>query len=423
MIRRTLPVVLMILLLGTAALAADWPQWQGPDRDNVSKETGLLQDWPKGGPKFVWSTDILGSGYSGPAVVGDRVFILGSDGKQDFAIALDANDKGKKVWAVPIGPFVPNRYGSGPRGTPTVDGDILYALGSAGQLHCLRVADGSRVWAVDLLKDLGGSKPNWNYSESPFVDGDKVICTPGGRNGTLAALDKATGKEVWRSKELTAGATYSSVVVTEIGGNRHYVQMTTEGVVGVASRDGKLLWKQNVAVNGTATIPTPVVNENFVYATSDYGAGCALLKLSGDGGPVKAEVVYKNRNMDNHHGGVVLVDGCIYGCSGNANGRPCKWVCQDFMSGEVAWNNMNFQPGSVTYADGRLYCYGQNDGTALLVEVSKTGFKEHGRFTIPRQAKRREYNNNHWTHPVVANGKLFLRDQELLFCFDVKANP
>jgi outer membrane protein assembly factor BamB len=422
MIHRLLPVVL-ILTLGTAALATDWPQWQGPDRDNVSKETGLLQDWPKGGPKFLWSTDILGTGYSGPAVVGDRVYILGSDGKQDFAIALDANDKGKKVWATPIGPYVQNGYGSGPRGTPTVDGEFLYALGAAGQLHCLRVADGSRVWAVDLVKDLGGGRPNWNFSESPFVDTDQVICTPGGRNGTLAALDKAKGTVIWRSKDLTAGAAYSSVVVTEIGGNRHYVQMTTEGAVGVAAKDGKLLWKEPVAINRTAIVPTPIVQESNVYVTSNYGAGCALLKLSGDGGPVKAEVVYQNKDMDNHHGGVVLVDGLLYGCSGNTNGRPCKWVCQDFNTGKKVWDDLPFQPGSVTYADGRLYCYGQNDGTALLVEVSKAGYKVHGQFTIPRHARRRERPNSIWTHPVVANGKLYLRDQELLFCYDVKANP
>jgi outer membrane protein assembly factor BamB len=378
MIHRTLSVALL-LVLSTAALGTDWPQWQGPDRDNVSKETGLLQDWPKGGPRHVWTSTVAGIGYSGPAVVGERVYILGSDGKQDFAMALDAST-GKKVWAQPIGPFVKNGYGSGPRATPTVDGEFLYALGAAGELHCLKVADGARVWSVDLVKDLGGG-------------------------------------------DLTDGAMYSSVVVTEIGGNRHYVQMTNGGVVGVAAKDGKLLWKQPLAINRVAMVPTPIVQESFVYVTSNYGAGCGLVKLSGDGGPVKAEKVYANKNMDNHHGGVVLVDGCLYGCSGNANGRPCKWVCQDFAGGDVHWDNLPFQPGSVTYADGRLYCYGQNDGTALLVEVSKTGWKEHGRFTIPRHTARREYHNNIWTHPVVANGKLYLRDQELLFCFDIKANP
>jgi outer membrane protein assembly factor BamB len=421
MIRRTLSLVLVSLASGVA-LAVDWPQWQGPDRDNVSKETGLLQDWPKGGPRFVWSTTILGIGYSGPAVVGDRIYILGSDGKQDFAIALEAGS-GKKVWARAIGPFVKNSYGSGPRATPTVDGEVLYALGAAGELHCLKVGDGTKVWSVDLVKDLGGDKPRWNYSESPFVDGDRVICTPGGRNGTLAALDKTNGKVLWRSKDLTAGAAYSSVVPTEIGGNRHYVQMTTEGAVGVAAKDGKLLWKQAVAINGVAIVPTPIVQESNVYVTSNYGAGCALLKLSGDGGPVKAEVVYQNKDMDNHHGGVVLVDGLLYGCSGNTNGRPCKWVCQDFNTGTKVWDNLPFQPGSVTYADGRLYCYGQNDGTALLVEVSKAGYKVHGQFTIPRHSRMREFRNNIWTHPVIANGKLYLRDQELLFCYDIKANP
>ncbi len=422
MIQRMLPVALL-LLVGAAAVAADWPQWQGPDRDNVSRETGLLQDWPKGGPRHVWTFDKAGIGYSGPAVVGDRVYIMGGDGKQDSVIALDAGNGKKVVWSRPIGPFVKNGYGSGPRGTPTVDGEFLYALGAAGELHCLRVADGGKVWSVDLVKDLGGEKPGWNYSESPLVDGDQVICTPGGSKGTLAALDKKTGAVRWRSTDLTDGAMYSSAVVTEIGGNRHYVQMTRGGAVGVAAKDGKLLWKQAVAVNGTAMVPTPIVNESFVYVTSDYGAGCALLKLSGDGGPVKAEVVYKNKNMENHHGGVVLVDGFIYGCSGNVNGRQGKWVCQDFNTGDVVWDNMPFQSGSVTYADGRLYCYGQTNGAVALMEVSKAGWKEHGRFAIPRTSRQREPRGGIWTHPVVADGKLYLRDQELLFCYDVKANP
>jgi outer membrane protein assembly factor BamB len=418
MLTRSLPLA-GLLALAAAAAAADWPQWQGSQRDNVSRETGLLKDWPEGGPTLAWTFEEAGIGYSGPAVVGDRVYTLGADERQDYVLAIDAGT-GKRLWATPVGPYVQNDYGSGPRCTPTVDGDRLYVLSSAGRLVCLKTS-GEKVWTVDLVKELGGSRPRWNYSESPLVDGDKVICTPGGSQGTLAALDKATGKVLWRSKGLREGAAYSSVVVAEVGGVRQYVQLTTGGVAGVAARDGQKLWIEPLAVNRVAIISTPIVHDNFVYVTSDYNAGCGQVKLTAGGGGVTAEVVYQNRVIENHHEGVVLVDGLLYGCSGNTNGRAGKWVCQDFASGERVWESTTFaQAGSITYADGRLYAYGQNDGTAVLVEVSKEGWKEHGRFTIPRHTQRREYRNNVWTHPVVANGKLYLRDQELLFCYDVR---
>jgi outer membrane protein assembly factor BamB len=420
MLKRMLP--LAGIMLPAALFAADWPQWRGPARDDVSKETGLLKAWPKDGPKLLWTFDGAGIGYSGPAIAGDYLYTLGADEKDDLAIALDVRS-GNKVWATPVGPYVHNDYGSGPRSTPTIDGEHVYVLSSAGHLACLKADDGTKVWSVDLIDDLGGGRPRWNYAESPLVDSDQVVCTPGGGKGTLAALDKKTGKVLWRSEELTDAAAYSSIVAGEVGGIRQYVQMTTGGVVGVAPKDGKLLWRQRLGVNGVAIIPTPIVHQNYVYVTSDYGAGCGLVKLTAQGGALKSEVVYHNNNMQNHHGGVVLVEGAVYGWSGNANGGRGPWLCQDFRTGNVVWKDERFkQAGSLTCADGRLYCCGQDDGTAVLIEPNKRGWKEHGRFTIPRHSPRREYRNNVWTHPVVANGRLYLRDQELLFCYDVKEN-
>jgi outer membrane protein assembly factor BamB len=416
----TLPLLGCLLLAGPAA-ADDWPQFRGPDRSNVSKETGLLKTWLRGGPKLLWTATDAGIGYSGPAIVGDRLYTLGGDETNDFVIAFDVRS-GKKLWSTPIGAFVRNGYGSGPRCTPTVDGDRLYALGSAGGLACLKADTGEKVWLVNLTgrDGLGGGKPNWNYSESPLVDGDQVVCTPGGNQGTLAALDKKDGKLLWRSERLTDPAGYSSVVVAEVGGMRQYVQQTMRGVAGVAAKDGRLLWYFPNPKYRTAVIPTPIVHDNYVYAVAGYRAGASLLKLSPDGkGGVRAQQLYDEDSrslMDDKHEGVVLVGKSVYGWSDRAG-----WLCQNFLTGKKVWASKQFGRGSVTCADGMLYCYGEEDGTAVLVPASPTGWKEAGRFTIPRHTARREYQSNIWTHPVVANGRLYLRDQELIFCYDVKA--
>jgi outer membrane protein assembly factor BamB len=410
------------LLLAAVAAAADWPQWRGPERDDVSKESGLLKAWPKAGPKLLWTATLdAGIGYSGPAVVGDRLYTMGADERQDYAIALDTNT-GKKVWAKPIGPYVKNGYGSGPRGTPTVDGEQLFVLSASGRLSCLKTGDGDKVWSVELVKDLGGARPGWNYAESPLVDGEQAICTPGGGNGAIAALDKMTGKVLWRSKELTDSAGYSSCVLDETAGVRQYVQQTMKGTAGIAAKDGALLWYQANPRYAVAVIPTPIVYENYVYAVAGYKAGAALLELTPEGDKFKVRNLYDDQArqlMDNKHGGVVRVGNFVYGWSDTGN----KWVCQDLRTGKEAWSSKNLGKGSLTIADGCLYCYSEDKGTVVLALASPEGWAEKGRFTIPRQTRRREYNNNHWTHPVVANGRLFLRDQELLFCYDVKENP
>jgi outer membrane protein assembly factor BamB len=421
MLKRTLPLAaLLALAAAVAAIADDWPQWQGPRRDNISTEIGLLKQWPVGGPRLLWTFTGAGVGYSGPAIVGDRLYTMGSKGDQGCVIALDVAT-GKEVWRTSFGPLFKVDHGGGPRCTPTVDGDRVYALGAQGILLCVEAASGKEVWRKTLTDDLAGKTPHWGYAESPLVDGDHLICTPGGEAGTLAALDKKTGDVVWRSEGLRDSAAYSSIVISEVGGVRQYVQMTPNGVVGVAVRDGKLLWRQNVGANRIATIATPVIKDNCVYVTSDYNAGCALVELMADGGQVRSNVVYKNGNMQNHHGGVVLIDGCLYGWSGNSNARG-HWVCQDFMSGETVWTSEKFrQAGSVTYAGDRLYCYGQNDGTIVLAEVSRAGgWKERGRFTIPQHTNLPRNQGHVWTRPVVANGKLYLRDLDLIFCYDVK---
>jgi outer membrane protein assembly factor BamB len=397
----------------------DWPQWRGPNRDDVSKETGLLKKWPEGGPKLLWTFTDAGVGYASFAVVGDRLYTMGADSKSEFVYALDLKGP-KKAWSTETGALYSNNRGDGPRGVPTVDGDLLLVISGQGNLVCVKSASGEKVWQKSLTKDLGGKIPTWGYSESPLVDGDQVVCTPGGSNGAVAAFNKKNGELLWRSTDLKDQAGYSSLVIAEIGGVRQYVQMTGESVVGIAARDGKLLWRY--ARRGpVAAIPTPIVQGDLAYATSGYNAGCNLIKATPSSTGFKVEEIYANKEMVNHHGGVVLVNGYLYGFSDSERGR---WLCQDLKSGKAVWSEKKLGKGSLTCADGQLYCFSEKEGTVVLVEASSQGWKENGRFTIPQQSKlprpSGQPNSNIWTHPVVANGKLYLRDQDLIFCYDVK---
>jgi outer membrane protein assembly factor BamB len=365
----------------------------------------------------LWTFRQAGIGYSGLAVVGDRLYTMGAqDGKESlFALDLKAvPGPQSKLWSALVGDLFVNGWGDGPRGTPTVDGDHVYAIGGQGNVVCVTADSGKPVWKKSMQRDLGGQMMSgWGYTESPMVDGELLACTPGGRQGAVAALDKNTGAVRWRSKEFTDPAGYSSLVVSQAGGTRQFVQMTGDSAAGVAAKDGSLLWRFPRR-SPTAAIPTPICLENDVYVTSGYGAGCALLRIGGDGAALKAEEVYANKNMTNHHGGVVLVEGHLYGYS---DGKG--WVCQDARSGEVVWSEKKLGKGSLTCAGGQLYCYTEGDGTVVLVEADPKKWQEKGRFIIPEKTKQPRKGGHIWTHPVVANGRLYLRDQDLIFCYDV----
>lgn len=407
----------IFLGLGAAvAMAADWPTWQGPARDNHSPDTGLLKQWPDGGPKLLWTFDNAGRGYSSPAIVGGRIYFTGSRDDEAQVICLDAS--GKELWSAPIGPDPGQGYntgwGGGPRGAPTVSDGRVYAMSAAGDLACLSITDGKPVWRKSLVKDFGGTIPSWGYSESPLVDGDRVLVTPGGKGGAIVALDKATGEEVWRSKKLTDEAQYSSLVIAEAGGKRQYVQLFMKQFAGVDAADGALLWTSDWRQGRTAVIPTPIVKDDLVYITAGYGAGCKLVKIGAD----SAEDVWENKVMKNHHGGVVLVGDHLYGFSDGAG-----LLCQSLKTGERVWSEKgeDLEKGSVHYADGMLYCLDEANGSAFLVEATPEGYREKGRFGLPRTTKLRDDNRGKvWTHPVVLDGRLYLRDQDLFFCFDVK---
>ncbi|MBM3838763.1 MAG: polyvinylalcohol dehydrogenase [Verrucomicrobia bacterium] len=401
----------LISSLGLVSAAAhDWPQWRGPDRTDVSKETGLLKQWPEGGPKRVWLYENAGAGYSGPSISESKLFTMGTRDESEILLALDAQS-GKELWAAKVGPVFAERRGDGPRGTPTVDGTRVYAMGGRGDLICADVGDGRVLWR-ESTRNLGGGIPNWGYTESVLVDGNLVVCTPGGGRGTIAALDNTNGKLVWQSKEFTEAAHYSSIIVAEPNGVRQYIQLTASYVAGVSAKDGKLLWKSSFP-GRTAVVPTPIFHDGCVYVTAGYGAGNKLIKIGPDN---ETADVYENKVMKNHHGGVVLVGGYLYGYSDGTG-----WLCQNFKTGEEMWSERRkLGKGAVTVADGMLYCLDENDGTVALVEASPKGWQERGRFKLNPQTTLRSPQGRIWTHPVVCNGKLFLRDQNLIHCYDIK---
>jgi outer membrane protein assembly factor BamB len=390
--------------------ASDWPQWQGPDRTARSQETNLLKEWPRAGPPLVWKVQGLGGGYSTPSIAAGRVFGMGYKTEDEIVWCLEEAN-GKELWSARIA--AANRgvgYGEGPRCTPTVDGELLYALGVSGDLVCLEAATGKARWHKNLPRDLGGRMMSgWGYSESPLVDGDQLIATPGGDQATLVALEKVSGEVMWKARVPEGdGAGYASVIVGELDGQRQYIQFLEGGVVGVAAADGKFLWRYDRPANRTANCSTPIYHDGCVFAASSYGAGGGMVKLTRSNGAIQATEVYATKHMKNHHGGLVLVDGYVYGSDEGL------LTCLDFKTGKVMWNERRAGKGSIAYADGRLY-YRNEGGPVILVEANPQAYVEHGRFDPPDRSGLMS-----WPHPVIANGKLYLRDQGVLLCYDVK---
>jgi outer membrane protein assembly factor BamB len=409
-------------------LADDWPQWRGPQRNDVSKEAGLLTSWPDKGPPLAWTNNSIGIGYSAPAIVGDRLYILGTRGNTECAFAIDTAT-GEVHWTTDLGETLQwpgNNWGDGPRSTPTIDGDRLYALGSKGDLACLEIQTGKKLWAKNLFADFNGHVMDnngkeivgWGYCEGPLVDGDRLVVTPGGEGGLLLALNKMTGEVIWRSQEVKSEAPYSSIMPAEIGGVRQYVQMTLEGAVGIRAKDGKFLWTYPRPTD-ELIVRTPIVHQDFVFITNSFDSGSDLFLVKAADGAFQTEKVYANKNIKNAMGGVILLGDYLYGHSDRVG-----WVCQHFNKnkGALVWEEKRkLGKGSVTYADNHLYCFTEDDGIVALLEASPKGYKEKGRFTLAPQTKHRPQAGKLWTHPVVANGRLYLRDQDLLFCYDVRA--
>jgi hypothetical protein len=421
---KALGLALCLIVSGyhDCAKAADWPQWRGPNRDGICRETGLLTSWLQEGPKIALELTGLGKGYSSVAIVEGRLYTMGDvevESKNvQCVLAYDLSTH-NRLWAAPVGPT----HDDGPRCTPTVDGGLVYAVGTSGDVVCLDAGTGSVRWSRNLQKDLGGKNPGWKFSESPLIDGDKLLCTPGGRDAVMAALDKKTGETIWKCSMPDIGrkgkdeAGYSSIVSATAAGVPQYVQLTNKGVIGVAAKDGKFLWGYNNVANDVANISTPIVCGDYVFCSTAYNTGSALLKLTAASEGVNAEEVYflDAKTFQSHHGGFVQVGDYIYGGHGHGQGKP---TCLEMKTGKVAWQAD--QPGggsaAVLYADGHLYFRYQNDVMALI-EASPEKYNLKGTFKLP---KRPGMGGEGWAHPVIVDGKLYVRHSDVLFVYDVK---
>jgi outer membrane protein assembly factor BamB len=410
-------VLLVVPFVISMASASDWPQWRGPDRNGISEEKGFRKEWPKTGPDLVWKVSDIGRGYSTPAVVGDRLYVLGNQGTEnEFAEALSAKD-GKKIWSTRLGNVGnPKQNPSFPaaRSTPTVDGDALYVLGSDGDLACLQASSGKVQWQKNLRKEFAGKPGTWAYSESPLIDGDKLVVTPGGGDATIVALNKKTGEVVWKCATPEGDeAAYSSAIIVEAGGTRQYVQLLQKGLVGVDSKTGNLLWRYGkpVSIYG-ANIPTPVSAGDTIYVGS-AGTGGGAVKIASKDGKLEPEPLYFSPKYPTAIGGAVKVGDYLYGCSGQA------LQCLEFTTGKVKWEERSVAPGSLCYADGLLFLHGEN-GEVALIEASPDGYHEKGRFTPPEQPAKANGMEKAWAYPVAANGRLYIRDHDSLWCYNVK---
>lgn len=408
---------LALVLTAFTATAADWPQWRGPQRNGHSPETGLLKQWPAEGPRLVWQVKDLGQGYAAPVVAGNRLYVLSNEGLEDeFVQAHDVTD-GRRLWRTRLGKVGnPNQQPRFPaaRSTPTVDGSLLYALSSDGDLACVETATGKIRWQKSLREDFGGKPGTWAYSESPLVDGEVVVCTPGGGDATLVALNKNNGNVIWKCPISGANeAAYASAIIVETGGLKQYVQMIAGGLVGVDAKTGKLLWRYDKTVSKfKANIPSPVARGEWIFSAG-AGTGAGAVKLTMAGGEVQAEQVYFGAKLPTAIGGAVLVGDYLYGTS--AQGL----MCVQFNSGEVKWENASIGAASLLYADGHLYLHGEN-GAVALVEATPEAYREKGRFNPPDRPARSQAMEKSWAYPVLANGRLYLRDHQILWCYDVK---
>jgi outer membrane protein assembly factor BamB len=402
--RFLLPAVFALLGLASHAMAqtaALWPQWRGPNRDGISKETGLLKQWPAEGPPLAWKTTGAGRGYSSFSISGGRLYTMGLRGDREFVVAFDVAT-GKEAWATAHGSAFHNDRGDGPRGTPTIDGDRVYALGGSGDLSALDARTGKIIWTKNVLKEFGGSNITWGISESPLVLGNKVLVNPGGPDASIVALNKADGSVIWKSQSDRAG--YSSGIPVEINGGTQVIFFTSERALGLDLKDGRLLWEYARPANRVANVATPIVRANRVFISSDYGTGGGVVEIKPDN---KAQEIWFTKDMRNHHSSSVLIGDYLYGFS------SAILTAMKFDSGEIAWRDRSVGKGSLVYADGHLYCFSEN-GVMGLVEASPTGYKEKGRFRITQDSLPT------WTHPVVAGGRLYLRDQDTIYAFDVK---
>ena len=407
--RGLLPLLLIAGVLSVQVVVSnrgldDWPQWRGPNRDGISAEKGLLKDWPSNGPPLAWKATGAGEGYSSFSTANGRLYTLGARGGTEYVIAYDAAS-GRRLWETAHGQRFSNDRGDGPRATPTVEGDKLYAFGASGDLSAMDAVTGKVIWKLNVLRQFGGHNITWGLSESPLVLNDRILVNAGAPGASIVAVKKTDGSVIWKSQGDEAG--YSSAVLQQSGSVRQAIFFTGQRALGINVDTGQLLWSYGKVANNTANIATPILRGNRVFLSSAYGTGAALLELTPNGNSVAAREVYFTREMRNHHASSVLVGDYLYGYSDSI------LTAMRFDTGQVAWRDRSIGKGSLVFADDRLYMYSEN-GVVGLAEATPTGYREHGRFEI------RTGNLPTWSHPVVSGGKLFIRDQDTIYAYEVR---
>ena len=413
----TLAIGIWMCIFGTLYTmniqAADSPQWRGPERNGLSKETGLLKEWPEGGPKLLWSVEGVGSGFSSLSIVKGVLYITGTVDNVEILSAYDL--EGNLKWKKEYGKAFSKSYPDA-RTTPTVDESSIYVVSGTGEVVCFDATAGDIKWSVQGFDKFKGKHGSWGIAESPLIVDNKVIYTPCGEETTVVALDKNTGETVWTSESLSDQSAYVSPILVKRGGKKLIVGVIGDYIIGVNAENGKIEWKFNYRETSEKSreinAVTPIYHDGYIYVTSGYDHGGAMLKLSEDG--TNVSLAWVDHTLDTHHGGVVLVDGYIYGSNWINNGKG-NWVCLDWNSGEVMyekdWNNK----GPIISADGMLYCYDEKKGMFGLVEASPEDFNVVSSFRIA------EGKGPHWAHPVISDGRLYIRHGGVLMVYDIKA--
>ncbi len=399
-------VLLMVLLVGSWAEATDWPQFRGPNRDGISSETGLLKEWPTEGPTELWFYEGLGEGFSSAAIADGIVYTTGIIDGDGYLFAFDLT--GDLKYKINYGPeWTDKRAYPGTRTTPTIDGDHLYLMSGQGRIACYNAKTGDRIWFVDTLDEYKGKNIRWGIAESVLIDGKKVICTPGGQDASIVALDKMTGKKIWASTGLSELSAYCSPTLIERGTNRLILTLLQKSVVGVDVEKGTVYWKVPHEVSYDIQAVSPTYSEGMMFITNGYGHGSYGFALSDNGTSVEQK--WSETSLDVHHGGVVLLNGDIHGASNKG-----QWTCLELATGKVKFTDRLVGKGSVIYADGMLYGYGER-GQAGLIKILPNGYEMVSSFRVRRGDKQ------HWAHPSISDGRLYIRHGDALMCFDIKA--
>jgi len=411
-IRSVIPLVCTLLIAGLPARAEDapsWPQFHGPNRDNRSTETGLLKKWPDGGPKLIGTVRGIGHGFSSVSIADGLIYTAGNLDEKTVITAMDM--KGRIQWQVPNGKAWTGRP-AGTRSTPTIDNGRLYHKSPHGDVVCLNAKTGEKVWALNLLETFEGENITWALSESLLIDGDHVICCPGAPKASVVALDKRTGRTVWKAPGSGDKAGYSSPTLAKYDGLRIILTMTAKALIGVNADNGDLLWRFEHVTPWDETITQPIYHDGHVFI-STRTTGSVLLKINVQGEKATVKEVWRTKDLDNQHGGVILLDGYLYGAALVSNNA--KWICLDWKTGKLMHAARGVGKGSLTYADGMLYTLNEHRRLGL-VPATPEGHVPVSEFQIPRGGE-----GPSWAHPVVCGGRLYVRHGDFLYAYDVRA--